>query len=291
MAQDIPFRLQRERSMITTLNSGNHRVRIYTGGVEVASKVFEPNQQSQAPERELTQKIALREQTFIKPVKGRTKFSAVAWTGGANEWAATTRDAFANDPVNLQAVEGRANVAKSMHLASEWMPTSTAFHCTNLAQMTNVLKACDLAVTPIDQDAIINGGTIDGVEFDGVRSCTLAAGAVMTELSVAPSATPETVQVTAAPKVTSTTGPVEGETPAAVAPNGATHESETDSPALVTTGDATLPWTLGLADAALVGLTALELQHRRKAQKSWTTRSSSPVASCAWRGSSSSRHR
>ncbi|MBF4459371.1 tyrosine-type recombinase/integrase [Pseudoclavibacter sp. VKM Ac-2867] len=64
--------------MITTLGNGKHRVRIYTGGVEVASKVFEPNQQSQAREWEVTQKIALREQTFIKPVKGRTKFATVA---------------------------------------------------------------------------------------------------------------------------------------------------------------------------------------------------------------------
>ncbi|PPG02653.1 deoxyribonuclease [Pseudoclavibacter sp. RFBI5] len=187
---------------------------------------------------------------------------AAAWTGGANEWDAGKREAFANDPMNLQAAEGRANSAKGMRLASEWMPTNTAFHCTYLAQTTNVLKTYDLAVTPIDQDAIINGGTINGVPFAGVSSCALPAGAVVT----VPSATPvEMVQVTAAPEATSTTVPVGAETPAAVAPTEAAPEVEAESPVLATTGDAALPWTLGLAGAALVALTALVLQHRRKA--------------------------
>lgn len=191
---------------------------------------------------------------------------AAAWTGGANEWDATKREAFANDPMNLQAVEGRANSAKGMRLASEWMPTNTAFPCTYLAQMTNVLKAYDLAVTQIDQDAIINGGIINGVPFAGVSSCALPAGAVVTEPTVTPSATPvETVDVTPAPEVTSTTVPAEVEDPAASAPTDAAHASEADSPTLATTGDAALPWTLGLAGAALLALTAVVLQHRRKA--------------------------
>lgn len=191
---------------------------------------------------------------------------AAAWTGGANEWDATKREAFANDPMNLQAVEGRANSAKGMRLASEWMPTNAAFHCTYLAQMTSVLKAYDLAVTPIDQDAIINGGTINGVPFAGVASCALPAGAVVTEPSVVPSDNPvEPVEVTPAPEATSTTAPVEAETPGTAAPAEPTSEAETDSPTLATTGDGALPWTLGLAGAALVALAALVLQHRRKA--------------------------
>ncbi|PPF47185.1 deoxyribonuclease [Pseudoclavibacter sp. AY1F1] len=192
---------------------------------------------------------------------------AAAWTGGANEWDATKREALANDPMNLQAVEGRANSAKGMRLASEWMPTNTAFHCTYLAQLTSVLKVYDLAVTPIDQDAIINGGIINGVSFAGVSSCALPAGAVVTDPSVTPSTTPiETVEVTPAPEATSTPAPVESEThAAAVAPAEAGHEAETGSSVLATTGDAALPWTLGLAGAALVALTALVLQHRRKA--------------------------
>ncbi|MBS3179173.1 MULTISPECIES: HNH endonuclease family protein [unclassified Pseudoclavibacter] len=43
---------------------------------------------------------------------------AAAWTGGANTWDAGQREAFANDLMNLQAVDGRANSAKGSRLAS-----------------------------------------------------------------------------------------------------------------------------------------------------------------------------
>lgn len=111
---------------------------------------------------------------------------AVAWTGGADAWNPTEREAFANDPLNLQAVDGRANSAKGKRLPSEWMPANTAVHCIYLAQMTIVLKTYDLAVTPIDQDAIINGGTANEVTFAGVAAC-----AVPGDEGAKPSSTPE----------------------------------------------------------------------------------------------------
>lgn len=194
---------------------------------------------------------------------------AAAWTGGANTWDAKQREAFANDPMNLQAVEGRANSAKGMRLSSEWMPSNTAFHCTYLAQMTSVLTAYDLGVTPIDQDAIINGGSIKGVDFAGVSSCALPAGAVVAEPSQSPvvTATPvETVQVTPAP-TTSTpapAAPTATETTLESSAASPTADGE-GSPALATTGDTVLPWTIGLAGVALLALAALVLQHRRKA--------------------------
>ncbi|PPG33882.1 HNH endonuclease [Pseudoclavibacter sp. RFBG4] len=151
---------------------------------------------------------------------------AAAWTGGANTWDAAQREAFSNDPVNLQAVEGRANSAKGMRLASEWMPTNTAFHCTYLAQMTNVLTSYDLAVTPIDQDAILNGGTINGVPVVGVTSCSLPTGAEVTEPSMA--------------------------------------AEEADSPAANGTTASALPWALGLIGATLTALAAAVLRHQRK---------------------------
>ncbi len=98
---------------------------------------------------------------------------AAAWTGGASDWDAGQREAFANDPRNLQAMDGLLNSEKGARLPSEWMPPNTAFHCLYLAQLTGVLAAYNLAVTPMDQDAIINGGTIDGVDFAGVNACVL----------------------------------------------------------------------------------------------------------------------
>lgn len=184
---------------------------------------------------------------------------AVAWTGGANEWDATEREAFANDPMNLQAAEGRANSAKGMRLASEWMPANAAFHCTYLAQMTSVLAAYDLAVTPIDQAAIA----------EGAAACVLPAGAVVTP-STAPSATPvktvkvtPTAEATEAPAELSTSAPVE--TDAAAVSSDSPSATADASPALATTGDNGIAWTLGLGGIALMALVAAALQHRCKA--------------------------
>ncbi|KAB1657244.1 HNH endonuclease [Pseudoclavibacter chungangensis] len=55
---------------------------------------------------------------------------AAAWTGGANTWDDAAREAFANDPANLQAVDGASNGAKGQMLPGEWMPPNAAFACT-----------------------------------------------------------------------------------------------------------------------------------------------------------------
>lgn len=190
---------------------------------------------------------------------------AAAWTGGASEWDADKREAFANDPANLAAVEGRANSAKGMRLASEWMPSNTAFHCTYLAQLTSVLTTYDLAVTPIDQDAIINGGTVNGVDFAGVASCALPAGASV-EPTAAPTAAPvETADVTptasasgAPTEAPAADSPAPSKSPAASAVDG-TDQASTE---LATTGDNGLVWTFGLGAVALVVAAAAFLQHR-----------------------------
>lgn len=195
-----------------------------------------------------------------------------AWTGGANTWDAPKREAFANDPMNLTAVEGRANSAKGMRLASEWMPSNVAFHCTYLAQLTSVLKAYDLAVTPIDQDAIINGGTINGVSFSGVSSCALPAGAVVTEPSATPSTTPVApVEVTPAPvdtaaptaSATSSIDPASSSTPSVPAAAG---DDASSAPELASTGSEGMGWTLALGAVALAVAATAFIQHRFKRQ-------------------------
>lgn len=178
---------------------------------------------------------------------------AAAWTGGANTWDAAQREAFANDPMNLQAVDGRANSAKGSRLASEWMPPNAAFHCTYLAQMTSVLAAYDLAVTPIDQNAIINGGIIDGVTFAGATACALPAedeptqtpsvSTLPSQASRAPSASPSVLATPA---------------PALVTPEtDAERSSEAEAP-----GDRVLLWTVGLAGAALIAVLVAHARHR-----------------------------
>lgn len=174
---------------------------------------------------------------------------AAAWTGGANEWSAERRETFANDPRNLQAVDGRANSAKGMRLPSEWMPTNTAFHCTYLAQITTVLTTYDLAVTPLDQDAIINGGNINGVAFAGATACTSPAGASTALSPVIPTGTAEPVPEAQDSRGSETTLPTEA----------ARGESARAREFIVAT-----PWVLAAAGAALLALVATRAHRRRR---------------------------
>ncbi len=179
---------------------------------------------------------------------------AAAWTGGANEWGPEQREAFANDPRNLQAVDGRANSAKGMRLASEWMPVNTAFHCIYLAQLTNVLQAYDLGVTPLDQDAIINGGSIDGVAFAGATACVASPGAETMPTPIEPGPSAESPQVTPTPAP-------DGASPASPAETSAAGGENTAGAG--TSGDAVLPWVLGVAGAAIVALFVARVRRRR----------------------------
>ncbi|MRG61377.1 DUF1524 domain-containing protein [Agromyces sp. CFH 90414] len=80
-----------------------------------------------------------------------------AWRHGASEWTADQRRAFANDPANLLAVDGRANQAKSDHGPAEWSPTADhtcAYHAAFLA----ILATYDLTIAPADAVAVEAAG-------------------------------------------------------------------------------------------------------------------------------------
>lgn len=55
----------------------------------------------------------------------------LAWAHahGAHSWTADLRRQFANDPVNLFAVEASANRSKGAKGPLEWLPPSSSFHC------------------------------------------------------------------------------------------------------------------------------------------------------------------
>ena len=72
---------------------------------------------------------------------------SAAWSGGANTWTPEQREAFANDPENLIAVDGPTNSAKSDSLPGEWMPTNETFHCEYVARVTDLLTRYDLSFT------------------------------------------------------------------------------------------------------------------------------------------------
>ncbi|WP_347566004.1 GmrSD restriction endonuclease domain-containing protein [Microbacterium ulmi] len=77
-----------------------------------------------------------------------------AWQKGAQQLTEETRQPFANDPLNLLAVSGRANLQKGDGDAATWLPHNKAFRCEYVARQVSVKAAYGLWVTQAEHDAI-----------------------------------------------------------------------------------------------------------------------------------------
>ncbi len=64
------------------------------------------------------------------------------------------REVFANDPLELLAVDGPANEAKSDGDAATWLPVNKPFRCQYVARQVAVKAKYELWVTPGERDAI-----------------------------------------------------------------------------------------------------------------------------------------
>lgn len=70
-----------------------------------------------------------------------------AWQTGAQQITSEQRHAFANDPLNLVAVDGAANQKKSDSDAASWLPPNKGFRCQYVARQVAVKRAYGLWVT------------------------------------------------------------------------------------------------------------------------------------------------
>lgn len=75
-----------------------------------------------------------------------------AWQTGAQQISAGDRLALANDPLNLQAVEGSLNEQKGDGDAATWLPPRRAYWCTYVARQISVKHAYSLWVTAAEHD-------------------------------------------------------------------------------------------------------------------------------------------
>jgi hypothetical protein len=75
-----------------------------------------------------------------------------AWASGAAGISATKRRALANDPLNLQAVDGPTNEAKGDSDAATWLPPRREFWCTYVTHQVQVKNAYGLSVTQAEHD-------------------------------------------------------------------------------------------------------------------------------------------
>jgi Protein of unknown function (DUF1524) len=78
-----------------------------------------------------------------------------AWQKGAQQWSASKRLAFANDPLNLLAVSGPVNQEKGDADAATWLPPSKGYRCSYVARQVAVKTAYGLWVTAAEKAAIL----------------------------------------------------------------------------------------------------------------------------------------
>ncbi|CAG7637877.1 hypothetical protein E143388_07940 [Rhodococcus opacus] len=103
--------------------------------------------------------------TTISFVRGQDTSTAVqidhvvalsdAWQKGAQQLSAEQRRDLANDPRNLQAVDGPTNGQKSDSDAASWLPPSKEYRCTYVSRQIDVKSLYNLWVTQAEKDAMI----------------------------------------------------------------------------------------------------------------------------------------
>lgn len=79
-----------------------------------------------------------------------------AWQKGAQDMTLSERIGLANDPLELLAVDGRANVQKSNGDAATWLPSNKAFRCEYIARQIAVKFKYHLWVTIAERDVMRN---------------------------------------------------------------------------------------------------------------------------------------
>jgi hypothetical protein len=77
-----------------------------------------------------------------------------AWQKGAQQWSAQTRTRFANDPLNLLAVDGPTNQRKSDGDAATWLPPRTSYRCTYVSRQTAVKARYGVWITAAEKGAV-----------------------------------------------------------------------------------------------------------------------------------------
>jgi hypothetical protein len=159
-----------------------------------------------------------------------------AWQTGAQYWNATTREAFANDPIELLAVDAHSNEQKGDSDAASWLPANKAFRCAYVGLQVEVKAKYHLWVTQAEHDAIANI----------LAKCTSSGVAPSTDDATSPPPGPTSKAAAPAPTPTPTPTPTHSYvTPGAFCSTaGATGLSKTGKPEVckTTATDPRLRW-------------------------------------------------
>jgi hypothetical protein len=77
-----------------------------------------------------------------------------SWQKGGQQLAPARREAFANDPLNLLAVEGKVNQGKGASDAASWLPPAKGYRCAYVSRQVAVKAKYGLWVTVAEKAAI-----------------------------------------------------------------------------------------------------------------------------------------
>lgn len=77
-----------------------------------------------------------------------------AWQSGAYKLTQEDREALANDPDNLLAVNGHDNMAKGSKSADQWMPPNADYACTYASKQVQIKSRYALTVTTPEKQAL-----------------------------------------------------------------------------------------------------------------------------------------
>ena len=77
-----------------------------------------------------------------------------AWQKGAQQFTLEKRILLANDPLELLAVDGPANLQKNDGEAATWLPSNKSFRCQYIARQITVKQKYNLWVTQAEHDAM-----------------------------------------------------------------------------------------------------------------------------------------
>ena len=91
-----------------------------------------------------------------------------AFQQGASSWAEEQRVQFANDPLNLLAVDGSSNMSKGDSGPSEWLPEAAGSHCGYASRFVVILAEHDLPVPSADRTALTD--ILDSCTGEGADS-------------------------------------------------------------------------------------------------------------------------
>jgi hypothetical protein len=91
-----------------------------------------------------------------------------SWQTGSFTWDEARRTAFANDPLNLLAVDYSANRQKGDGDAATWLPDNRGYRCAYVARQVAVKATYGLWVTSAEHDAIAR--VLDGCPGEPVPS-------------------------------------------------------------------------------------------------------------------------